>query len=60
LMSGSRLRHLFAILLLYCKPASPDALWTEFRASICDDLRHRLDILGHTVSSEEDVFDYGL
>lgn len=57
---GSRLRHLFAEILHHCKPVSPEALWRDFRSGICDDLRHRLAVLGHQQVSEDDVYDYGL
>ncbi|EIW59199.1 uncharacterized protein TRAVEDRAFT_94740, partial [Trametes versicolor FP-101664 SS1] len=60
MQTGTRLRHLFATVLLFCQPAHPGALWNEFRSSICDDLRHRLRLLGREDASEEDVYDYGL
>ncbi|KAH9857117.1 hypothetical protein C2E23DRAFT_709762, partial [Lenzites betulinus] len=60
MQTGSRLRHLFVTLLLFCHPAHPGALWTQFRSSICDDLRHRLRMLGREDPSEEDIYDYGL
>ncbi|OSC97183.1 hypothetical protein PYCCODRAFT_1353234, partial [Trametes coccinea BRFM310] len=60
MQTGYRLRHLFATLLLFCHPAQPDALWIAFRSSICDDLRHRLSVLGRPNVPDEDVYDYGL
>lgn len=58
--AGSRLRHLFAIILFYCRPISPDALWANFHAQICDDLRHRLRLLGYAHPTDDDIYDYGL
>ena len=39
MQTGVRLRHLFITLLLFCEPSSPANLWSEFRASICEDLQ---------------------
>ncbi|RDX46955.1 hypothetical protein OH76DRAFT_1311938, partial [Lentinus brumalis] len=60
LSSGSRLRHLFATILFYCRPAAPEVLWRDFRTGICDDLQRRLETLGFTNPQDEDIFDYGL
>lgn len=61
MQTGTRLRYLFATLLCYCNPSQPDILWRDFRAHICDDLRHRLIAhMGRSSPSDEDVFDYGL
>lgn len=57
---GTRLRHLFATILFHCKPTSPEVLWMEFRSGICDDLRHRLMLMGFSNPSDEDIHDYGL
>ncbi|TFK57826.1 hypothetical protein BDN72DRAFT_782819, partial [Pluteus cervinus] len=45
---------------MHCSVTDPTNLWNTFRASICDDLRYRLQSTGHRNVSEEDVFDYGL
>ena len=58
--TGSRLRQLFATILLFCNPSRPLALWEEFRDSICDDLAHRLRRMGINEPCEEDIYDYGL
>ena len=42
MQTGSRLRHIFTTILLFCAPAQPDHLWEEFRPQICDDLPYRL------------------
>ncbi|KAI0718184.1 hypothetical protein C8T65DRAFT_561533, partial [Cerioporus squamosus] len=57
---GSRLRYLFTTILLHCNPAAPHELWQEFRAGICDDLRHRLNMLGYLNATDEEIYDYGL
>ena len=60
LQTGTRLRNLFATILIFCEPTKPEVLWHEFRQYICDDLRHRLSTLGRQDPSEEEVYDYGL
>ncbi len=32
----------------------------RFRAGICDDLRHRLGLMGYSNITEDEVYDYGL
>ena len=60
LQTGTRLRNLFATILIFCEPTKPEVLWHEFRQYICDDLRHRLSTLGRQDPLEEEVYDYGL
>jgi hypothetical protein len=60
MQTGTRLRHLFATLLLFADPSRPDSLWTDFRHYICDDLHHRLSAMGIQNPSPEDTYDYGL
>ena len=51
----TRLRHLFTSILLFCQVSCPEALWSEFREHICDDLRIRINN-----PTNDQVFDYGL
>ena len=60
IQTGSQLWHLFAILLLFCAPATPKDLWLEFRTKICDDLCHCLHKLGCTSVTDNEVYDFGL
>ncbi|KAJ7722556.1 hypothetical protein DFH07DRAFT_686879, partial [Mycena maculata] len=60
MQTGSRLRQLFATLLLFCEPSHPHHLWIEFRAKICDDLAHCLRIMGRNDLHNDDVYDFGL
>lgn len=60
MQTGSRLRHLFATMLMFCRLSNPYSLWLEFRQHICDDLAHRLRTMGFHSPPEDDVFDYGL
>jgi hypothetical protein len=60
MQTGTRLRHLFSTILLFCEPTLPAQLWEEFREHICDDLLHRLHQMGRNDASENDVYDYGL
>ncbi|PPQ82287.1 hypothetical protein CVT25_008437 [Psilocybe cyanescens] len=45
MQTGTRLRHLFATLLLFGELAQPNTLWNEFRNHICDDLEWRLQAM---------------
>lgn len=60
MQTGSRLRQLFATILVYCEPMRPEALWNEFREHICDDLRYKLTQSGFPQPTDDDVYDYGL
>ncbi|KAJ6574303.1 hypothetical protein B0H19DRAFT_871187, partial [Mycena capillaripes] len=60
MQTGTRLRHLFITILLFCNPSEPRLLWDDFRVHICDDLGHRLRIMGFDAPTEDDVYDYGL
>jgi hypothetical protein len=60
MLTGTRLRHLFTTILLFCAPSQPDQLWERFRTHICDDLPYRLHTLGVNNASENEVYDYGL
>ena len=60
MQTGTRLRDLFATLLLFCSPAKPERLWNEFREHICDDLGYRLQCSGRQDPQDDEIFDYGL
>ncbi|KAF9472799.1 hypothetical protein BDN70DRAFT_767788, partial [Pholiota conissans] len=60
MQTGTRLRQLFATILLFTEIAQPELLWHEFRPNICDDLEHRLRAMGIQEPSEDDIYDYGL
>jgi hypothetical protein len=60
MQTGARLRHLFTTILLFCAPSEPHRLWYRYRQYICDDLRHRLQILGLYHPSDDEIYDYGL
>ena len=60
MQTGVQLRHLFATLLLFCCPAKPEQLWNTFQQHICDDLRYRLQCIGHQDPQDTEIFDYGL
>ncbi|KAF7372308.1 ATP-dependent DNA helicase [Mycena venus] len=60
MQTGTRLRHLFATLLLFCNPSDPSKLWEDFRFHICDDLNHRLRCMGFENPTDNDAYDYGL
>ncbi|KAG5715601.1 ATP-dependent DNA helicase PIF1, partial [Termitomyces sp. T112] len=63
IQSRSALRQLFCTILFHCAPTTPEALWDEFKHTICDDIQHRLENIRQyrdRVSTDEDVYDYGL
>ena len=60
MQTGTRLRHLFATLLLFGEPSQPELLWNEFRSHICDNLGHRLRAMGIHNPPADDIYDYGL
>jgi hypothetical protein len=64
MQTGTRLRHLFATLLLFCEPSGPAQLWADFRTQICEDLRPRIREFGIQTNNEvdemEQICDYGL
>jgi hypothetical protein len=60
MQTGTRLRHLFSTILLYCAPSQPLQLWLQYRVHLCDDLRYRLHGLGVDNASDDDIYDYGL
>ena len=39
--TGQQLRHLFAMILLYCQPAAPERLWDNYKLALCEDLIHK-------------------
>ena len=61
MQTGHQLRNLFAVILLFCSPAQPAALWDQFKPKICDDLarelrgRHNIPL-----PQDNEVYDYGL
>lgn len=60
MQTGTQLRHLFAIILLFSTPRDSLQLWNEFREHICDDLPRRLLRMGREDATEEEIYDYGL
>ena len=61
MQTGNQLRNLFGVILLFCSPAEPLALWERFKPKICDDLSNTLQRKHHIAHpSDEEVYDYGL
>jgi len=60
--SSSKLRELFAIIIVFCPPSEPQSLWEQFRNDFCEDILHtertRLNDLQFTFSDE--IFNRGL
>ncbi|KAF0745191.1 ATP-dependent DNA helicase [Aphis craccivora] len=38
--SPSKLRELFAIIIVFCQPSEPQSLWEQFRNDFCEDILH--------------------
>jgi hypothetical protein len=61
MQTGHQLRNLFGVILLFCSPAEPAALWNQFKPKICDDLANILQRKHHIPHpSDAEVYDYGL
>ena len=60
MQTGGQLRHLFTTILHDCNPTAPLVLWNQFKEHICDDLKRKLQHMGHENPTEEQVYDYGL
>jgi len=60
--SPSKLRELFAIIIVFCQPSEPQSLWEQCRNDFCEDILHtertRLNDLQFTFSDE--IFNRGL
>ena len=60
MQTGTRLRQLFATLLLFTDISQPAVLWNDFREHICDDLEHCIQALGVSNPTPDMIYDYGL
>jgi len=53
-----------AVILLTDEVAEPYLLWDQFKARLCDDVKHKLYHMNHYQADqkipEDDVYDYGL
>ena len=56
--------QLLAVILLTDEVAEPHVLWDQFKAGLCDDVKHKLHYMNHYQADQEipedDVYDYGL
>ena len=41
LQTGQQLRHLFAIILLFCQLITPEDLWNTHKSALCEDILYR-------------------
>ena len=52
------------VILLTDEVAEPHLLWDQFKAGLCDDVKHKLHYMNHYQADQEipedDVYDYGL
>jgi hypothetical protein len=61
MQTGHQLRNLFGVILLFCSPAEPAALWNQFKPKICDELTNTLQRKHHIPHpSDTEVYNYGL
>jgi len=56
--------QLLAVILLTDKVAESHVLWDQFKAGLCDDVKHKLYYMSHYQADQEipedDVYDYSL
>jgi len=61
---GMACRRLLAVILLTDKVAKPHLLWDQFKAGLCDDVKHKILHMNHYQADQEipedNVYDYGL
>jgi len=61
---GIACRQLLAVILLTDEVAEPHLFWDQFKAGLCDDVKHKLLHMNHYQADQEipedDVYDYGL
>ena len=61
---GVACHWLLAVILLTDEVAEPHVLWNQFKARLCDDVKHKLHYMSHYQADQEipedDVYDYGL
>jgi len=64
MQSGMACRQLLAVILLTNEVAEPHLLWDQFKAGLCDDVKHKLYHMNHYQADQEipedDVYNYGL
>jgi len=55
---------LLVVILLTNEVAEPYILWNQFKAGLCDDVKHKIHHINHYQADQEipedDVYDYGL
>jgi len=55
---------LLAVILLTDEVTEPHVLWNQFKAGLCDDIKHKLHHMNHYQADQEiledDVYNYGL
>jgi len=61
---GMACRWLLVVILLTDEVAEPYLLWDQFKAGLCDDVKHKLHHMNHYQADQEipenDIYDYGL
>jgi len=61
---GMACHWLLAVILLTDEVAEPYLLWDQFKAGLCDDVKHKLHHMNHYQADQEipedDIYDYGL
>lgn len=60
--SPAKLKKLFAIILVFCQPSDPGALWEKFKCEFCEDIlyRERCRKSDMTLQYSENIFNLGL
>jgi len=56
--------HWLLVILLTDKVAKPYVLWDQFKAGLCDDVKHKLHHINYYQADqkipEDNIYDYGL
>ena len=58
--TGQQLRHLFAMILLFCQPATPEILWNNHKLALCEDIlyQHYQSAQNNTYNNISDTIEY--
>ena len=64
MQSGIACHQLLAVILLTDEVAEPHLLWDQFKAGLCDNVKHKLHYINHYQADkeipEDNVYDYDL
>jgi hypothetical protein len=53
--TGQQLRHLFAMILLFCQPSAPEKLWDDHKTALCEDILHQHYQQTQNIQYDDDI-----